>query len=127
MEKNIMKTVNRRFSETQCNRFMRYTYESIKSLYDVDVYDDGVKYLKNCKPCAKEEHHSAIEEHFGLRFCVECGRQMAEMEHNYGTDETCGNIQVCIQCFNADKLQEETEDRVEFFKKVAQAQGIKMA
>ena len=45
------------------------------------------------------------------RVCVECGREMDESEHNYGTDETAGNIQVCLQCY--DLAQQENNSFVE--------------
>lgn len=33
-----------------------------------------------------------------VRRCFECGRIMGEDEHNYGTNEEAGNVQVCIHC-----------------------------
>ena len=42
------------------------------------------------------------------RKCVECGRIMDEDEHNYGTDEEAGNIQVCLQCYELAQDEQST-------------------
>ena len=45
--------------------FNRFTYESYKNLYDIEVcYDGKIKYYQNMKVCEKNRYHKKIEEHF---------------------------------------------------------------
>jgi len=45
--------------------FNRFTYESNKNLYDVEVrYDGKIEYYQNMKICEKNRYHKKIEEHF---------------------------------------------------------------
>ena len=45
--------------------FNRFTYESNKNLYDIEVcYDGKIKYYQNMKVCEKNRYHKKIEEHF---------------------------------------------------------------
>ena len=43
-----------------------------------------------------EAQNQALHKADVMCSCVECGREMDEMEHNYGTDE----MLCCIQCYN---------------------------
>lgn len=49
-------------------RYERYSYETLKKLYDVDVSPDGYKtYFINCVVThAPSKIHKAIEKHFNL-------------------------------------------------------------
>ena len=45
--------------------FNRFTYESNKNLYDVEVrYDGKIEYYQNMKIREKNRYHKKIEEHF---------------------------------------------------------------
>jgi len=46
----------------------RYSYESMKDLYDVVVMESGVivQYSKNGTISSKEKHHELIEQHYSL-------------------------------------------------------------
>ena len=46
--------------------FNRFTYESAKNMYDVEieVNTTNVKYFQNMKECEKNKYHGLIEQHF---------------------------------------------------------------